>query len=393
MEKTAEENLQRVGFLVLIPCLLRGLGADPATVLAAAGLAADALDNPEGLIPYGAMGRLLRIASEQTQTPHFGLLLGQHIGTQSLGLVGDLMSQAPSIGVALEDLAANQHRHARGAVIYLLPQADQVLFGYAVYHPGVEGSAQIYDGAATAAFNILRNLVPAQDLNLLEVQISRHAPTDATAYQRYFGTRIRFGTEQTGVVFPASWLARPLAKSDPARRKALEEQVEVFWAVGEFDLIARSRRALRLGLLTGSVSGEQLSARLAIPRRTLHRRLKAQGHSFQTILDETRFELARQLLANTRLPMAEIGFILRYAEQAVFTHAFFRWAGETPSDWRARHVATEGSPSNDAPYAAPHSGPGKSALGLRSGREAIDPSPDIGALLISVCDAASPKLV
>jgi len=194
--------MQRVGFLAMVPGLLRDLGSEPAKVLAAAGLQPEALDDPEGMIPYSSMGRLLRIAAEQTRTPHFGLLIGQRIDTASLGLIGALMSDAPSVGAALEDLAAHQYRNARGALIYLLPHADQVLFGYAVYQNGIEGSVQIYDGAAAAALNILRDLIPSADLSLVDIQICHTTPKDITPYQRYFQTRIHFGTEHTGVLFP-----------------------------------------------------------------------------------------------------------------------------------------------------------------------------------------------
>jgi AraC-like DNA-binding protein len=331
--------MQRVGFLATVPGLLRALGAEPAKVLAAAGLQPEALDDPEGTIPYSSMGRLLRIAAEQTRTPHFGLLIGQRIDTASLGLVGALMSNAPSVGAALEDLAAHQHRNARGALVYLLPHADQIMFGYAVYQKGIEGSTQIYDGAAAAAFNILRSLMPAADVSRVEIQISHTIPEDVLPYQNYFQTHIRFSTEHTGALFPKSWLTQTIAGADPNRRMDLQGKVAVFWAAGEFDFVARARRALRLGLMTGRISGDQLAARFDLSRRTLHRHLKAQGYSFQELLDETRFELARQLLTDTRLPMAEISAILRYAEQAVFTRAFIQWAGSTPSEWRAAHSA------------------------------------------------------
>jgi AraC-like DNA-binding protein len=105
----------------------------------------------------------------------------------------------------------------------------------------------------------------------------------------------------------------------------------------DVDIVARLRRALRLGLITGDVSGDRISAQIGVARRSLHRQLKAQEVGFQGILDELRFELSRKLLTNTRLPIAEISVILLYADQAVFTRAFFRWARDNPSSWRKNH--------------------------------------------------------
>jgi hypothetical protein len=114
------ENLQRIGFLVFIPPLLRELGADPETVLAAVGLSPDALNDPEGTIPYPTMGRLVQASVDHTGCRHFGLLVGQRAGTASLGLIGELMNHAPTLGAALQDLVLHQHRHARRAVVYLV---------------------------------------------------------------------------------------------------------------------------------------------------------------------------------------------------------------------------------------------------------------------------------
>jgi AraC-like DNA-binding protein len=344
MSAQEDESLQRVGFLVVVPDLLRGFGVDPAKVLAAAGLDESALSNPEGVIPYAAMGRLVQIAVEETKTPHFGLLIGQRIGTVSLGLIGELMHNAPTMGVALGDLAAHQHRHARGAVIYVLAQQTYAIFGYAVYHPSMEGNAHIFDGAAAAAFNIVRSMVRADEVDRLEVLLSRRRPEDVAPYAQFFGAIPSFDADQTGVVFPVEWLHRPLTGANAERRKVLEMRVQAYAPAGVYDVVPQLRRALRVGLLTGEISGKELAAQLHMTRRTLHRRLNAQGVNFQQILDETRFEFSQQLLTNTRLSISDIGLILRYADPAAFTRAFFRWANITPTEWRSTHKVVDASP-------------------------------------------------
>ncbi len=342
MNERALENLQRVGFLALVPGILREFGLVPAEILAAAGLREDALANPEEMIPYSAMGRLVKISAERTDAPHFGLLIGQRIGMSSLGLIGDLMQSAPTVGVALRDLATHQHRHARGAVVYVLAHGDHAFFGYAIYQPGVEGSAQITDGAAAAAFNIVRSMIREEEASHLEVLVSRARPADIAPYLRFFGTNPHFDVDQTGVLFPIQWMDRPIAGHDPKRRQMLETQVHAFSEAGDYDLATRLRRTLRVGLLTGEISGEHLASQLNVTRRTLHRRLQAEGINFRFVLEEVRFEFSQQLLADTQLSVSDVGFILRYSDPSIFTRAFTRWSGVTPSEWRSQKNAAEG---------------------------------------------------
>ena len=63
--------------------------------------------------------------------------------------------------------------------------------------------------------------------------------------------------------------------------------------------------------------------------------LKAGGMGYRDISNEIRFEIARQLLRDTQVPLGQIAAALDYSEASAFTRAFRRWAGQTPSDWRA----------------------------------------------------------
>jgi len=91
---------------------------------------------------------------------------------------------------------------------------------------------------------------------------------------------------------------------------------------------------LRLLMLSGHVSGEDTARMLSMHRRTLNRRLKAQGTTFQSVLDRVRLEAARQLLEGTRLPLDDIAASLGYASVSPFMRSFRRWTGTTPGQWR-----------------------------------------------------------
>jgi AraC-like DNA-binding protein len=91
-------------------------------------------------------------------------------------------------------------------------------------------------------------------------------------------------------------------------------------------------------LLRGYV-GEELNLRslaelLYTSERSLQRRLTESGTSFRQLQEETRFDLARQLLHETQDSVTEIGFELGYSNPANFTRAFQRWAGVSPRRYR-----------------------------------------------------------
>jgi AraC-like DNA-binding protein len=330
------ENLQRVGFLSCVPELLQRFGVDALEVLAAAGLSADALDDPDGTIPYRAMGLLAEVACERTRCPYFGLEVGRQIRTDTLGLLGELMRNSPTLRVALQDFALNQHRNAHGGVTYLIEDKLQAFFGYAVYQPNVPGKSLICDGAAMGAFTLFCELAGTSRPSALEVLFSRSEPPNLAHYRHSFGVKLSFNADQTAVLFPRRMLDQPIAGADPQRRIVLEKRVRALWHAGGTDLVTRLRRELRVALIKGHVSAIAIAAQLGMSRRTLDRRLDASGLQFQEALDEARCEYAQQMLAYTRLEIANIATIVGYADPSVLTRGFVRWTGVTPSQWRTK---------------------------------------------------------
>ncbi len=329
------ENLQRVGFLSHLPGLLRRFEVDPIEVLAASGLGEDALDNPEGTIPYRAMGLLAELACKSTRCPHFGLEIGRQVRTETLGVLGELMRNSPTLRVSLQDFALNQHRNAHGGVAYLFEEGPQAFLGYAVYQPNVPGNYLICDGAAMGAFTIFRELAGSGHTSGVEVLFARSEPSNIAHYRQAFGVKLTFNADQTAVIFPRRMLDQPIRGADPKHRISLERTVRELWHAGETDLSTQLRRELRVALIRGDVSAIKAAAQMGMNRRTMHRRLDEIGLKFQKALDEIRCEYAQQLLVYTRLEINKIATTVGYRDPSVFTRGFTRWTGSTPSQWRA----------------------------------------------------------
>jgi len=65
-----------------------------------------------------------------------------------------------------------------------------------------------------------------------------------------------------------------------------------------------------------------------------------EGTSFRLELDDIRQQMARQLLAESTMPIAKIAAILNYTNVSAFNRAFRRWTDITPARWRARSASS-----------------------------------------------------
>jgi AraC-like DNA-binding protein len=77
-----------------------------------------------------------------------------------------------------------------------------------------------------------------------------------------------------------------------------------------------------------------IAAELGVSRRTLARRLAAEGLTFRKVLDDLRFDLTKRYLREEDLPISEIAWLLGYRETSALNHAFKRWTGRTPTRGR-----------------------------------------------------------
>ena len=313
------------------PCASFGLDPDP--VIREAGLDPRLFDDGASVIPHAALGRLLTLCVIRTHCPHFGLLVGQRATILSFGMVGRLMQHSETVGDALRALVANLSIQDRVMVPSLTTSDGTVLFSIAVYQPAAGSADQISDGALAVTVNALRSLC-GSDWSPAEVLVPRATPAAREPYLRHFRAPVRFNQESATLVFPARDLERRVAGADPMMRALLEERIGHLKGRPGCEFSDDVRRLLRTRLTGDHRSADDTAELLAMHRRTLSRRLKDSGSGYRAITNEIRFEIARQLLQDTQVSLAQIAAALGYSEASAFTRAFRRWSGQTPTAWR-----------------------------------------------------------
>ena len=68
--------------------------------------------------------------------------------------------------------------------------------------------------------------------------------------------------------------------------------------------------------------------------RCLQHRLKQEGQTFRSLLNRIRRKIALDVLNKDRMNLCELAFLLGYSEQSAFNHAFKRWTGRTPMQYK-----------------------------------------------------------
>ncbi|MCB1843820.1 MAG: helix-turn-helix transcriptional regulator, partial [Halioglobus sp.] len=79
---------------------------------------------------------------------------------------------------------------------------------------------------------------------------------------------------------------------------------------------------------------DALASALHLSRRTLQRRLRQQGTSYQSLLRDTRLALAHRYLCDEQRSVLEVAYLLGFSDPSTFSRAFKRWTGLAPAEYR-----------------------------------------------------------
>jgi AraC-like DNA-binding protein len=167
----------------------------------------------------------------------------------------------------------------------------------------------------------------------------RHLRSDPPAeFKTFFGADVVFGADADEIVFSAPIASLPIVGRDTYLNRLLRRYAEEALASlprGRATVRSKVERILPQLLPHGRANAPEVARELGISSRTLSRKLYDEGLSFAEILDDLRGALAKRYLSERALPVSEIAWLLGYREVSSLTHAFRRWTGETPRQFRS----------------------------------------------------------
>ena len=316
--------------------LVEELGGDYRKVASKAGLNLDEFADPDALIATSVAKNVLDFAARETGCVHFGLLLAQRRDPVAyLGVLGQVIQSAPTLGVALEDAFNFIGLHS-GASLWQLHTSDEVSYvTYALLEGSEGGSEQIQQLIVTSLWQLLHAITDHQwHPTMLNFSFKR--PLILSPYRRIFDVPIMFNSDFCGAIFHSSDLSIELLDHNKNLHDALHRYANDVTEKKPREFTEQVRILMRKNLDVHKVGTETITQFLPFERRTMQRKLKEGGTSYRHLLNEVRVELAKDWLSNSDIPITHMAERLRYSGLATMTRAFKAQTGLTPKAWRRK---------------------------------------------------------
>lgn len=313
----------------------------PEALLPLAGIAPALLEKPENRIPFEQQQSLWALAVERAGGAAFGLQFARCIQPMSFGLLGYMVMNCGTIADCLEATVKYQFLAGQGGEFSLLRDDGGACLCYSPVNP--EHPVTQHRVVAMLAANVsFGRWLVGEPFGPRKVEFTHGAPGNAAEYEEFFGCPAVFGASRNGLHYSGEVLAMPVPNASEELLLLLAERADRLLAnLSQSSAIAARIATLLATQLNNAVPDRSLIAsQLGMSQRTLQRRLKDEGTSYQAVLDNTRHYMALELLRNTQIPLSRIAGQLGFAEPSAFYRAFKKWQGVTPGQYRESCATT-----------------------------------------------------
>lgn len=316
-------------------------GADRRALLQRSGISEQNLSQQDNRVLVSNYVDLLKAAAELTGEPGIALQFGQAVRMQEISIVGLICEACETTS----DVARQLNRYA--ALVVDDGEEPATLMRGVSKDGGfwIEGPAEVFTNNplitesefARLIWNarvMFANSPEFQRLRFPRVVHFRHEELAYRAeYERVF---------QAPIVFKSHWNAMQIdgefltLKQPPVNRYVfgvLSERAEALLESLRTSKTTRGQveRLLMPILHTGEASMGAVAAKLGMSRRTLHRRLKDEGATFEQVLDALRHKLALHFLSGKKVSVSDTAYLVGFSDPAAFSRAFKRWTGTSPA--------------------------------------------------------------
>lgn len=312
--------LSRAAVLDGFAAVAQAAGLDPLALLAQQHLPAACLTDPERRIPASSVVALFERAARAADMPDFGLAMADVRGFATLGAVGLVMREQRDLRSALGWLIDYGWVQTE-SVVPRLEEGPEVAILELSLAPGMPGPApQSIELSLASIARLIRALLgPGWQPEM--VLCSHARPRSVLPYLRHFGQAPVFGADRDALVLRSADLDQPITGADPAAARELERYLGLVAGPRSRSMADRVEGLIEQSLPRGTCRIETIARTLAADRRTVHRRLRAEGTTFTQLVERVRARLFDRHLASQTHSLTEIAELVGFSSLS----ALSRW--------------------------------------------------------------------
>jgi AraC-like DNA-binding protein len=313
-------------------------GISPSASLSGTGLSQDSLAQPQTLTSIRQYITACHNALQLSKDPETPFRVGSRIPLSAYGMYGFALVCSPTIREYFQ-VAVKYHRLATPLLtMSWREEKDRVSWvlsmNPAVTHPDPLVRFLLEQQLTQLAVH-LRTVVEPDRCRPLRAELPYQAPRHINLYRRYIGCELRFGEPACELSYPRSILSERPYMAHALTAQLMRDTCErILGEVKTCSGVAGEVYQIIASTPGHSPTMETVARQLTTTVRTLRRKLEAEGASFTQILDDVRCNLAKEYLRSTKLSTEDISELVGFSEVANFRHAFRRWTGSTPANFR-----------------------------------------------------------
>lgn len=308
------------------------------TICAKQGVRLPALTDGNERIHADQFSKIWDLAERASGDQNFGLHFGKELARNYLqgNILVSMMANSATVGNAIS-IFCKYHRLMEDAVLPEIAIAGSTVFiWWQFFVPEISIPRQHAECLLCASSEILQ-MVSGEQIKPEAVFFSHCAPDDICEHQKIFKCKVVFDQPRNGLQISRKDSDRPITLANADIMDALEPIAEKhlwqIYASGSWS--ERVGHEIRLMMSRGEAPDiKTVSANMALGPRSLQMKLKREETTFQKLLDRLRHKAALAYLENPEVAICDIALLLGFSEQSAFNHAFKRWTGTSPGEFR-----------------------------------------------------------
>jgi AraC-like DNA-binding protein len=313
-------------------------GAPSAALADRSGLDPAGLGDLDARVPFDAYVALMRAAKALTGDDALALHFGEAVDIADLSIVA-LLGQS---GTTPLEALPMFNRYSRLAIEVDSAGADRIALvrrGGTLWLVDRRPNPNAFPELTESSFARMVCSGRRHGYNLLEeVHVTHAAPSYRAEYDRIFQVPVVFESEWNALRIDPAMLTMAVGMQPPYVAALVAARADALLAALDRSKSVRGKvEALLEPMLAGGGAGiGAVAAKMGVSRQTLYRKLKAEGTTFEKLLDALRHRLALDQLGAGKRSIGEIAWQLGFSDRAAFSRAFKRWTGTGPGAIRAR---------------------------------------------------------